>query len=92
MTGEGPRWLSVEAAAVYLCMRPDVFLKAVKAGKLPAASYALGERTPRWDRDALDARMAGIGDEGNVRAAVDGLVEKIAREAQGRKSRQAKAA
>lgn len=52
------RWLSSEAAAHYLGLRETAFRRKVKAGSLPAPSYLLGSRTPRWDREALDARLA----------------------------------
>ena len=54
-----PRWLSVDAAASYLSMPVDSFRRLVRGACLPAASRALGDRWPRWDRLALDARMLG---------------------------------
>lgn len=53
------RWLDAPTAARYLDLRETAFSRQVKAGKLPAPSYQLGTRTPRWDRLALDAAMAG---------------------------------
>jgi predicted DNA-binding transcriptional regulator AlpA len=53
------RWLDLTAAAAYLSLRPDVFMRKVKAGTIPAPSSHLGERTLRWDRGALDAAMEG---------------------------------
>lgn len=53
------RWLSVEEAAAYVTLREGEFLRRVKAEKLPAPSYGLGPRTPRWDREAIDAAMKG---------------------------------
>lgn len=54
-----PRWLDLPAAAAYLSVRPDRIRALVRAGRLPAPSYALGDRAPRWDRLALDACFAG---------------------------------
>lgn len=85
-----PRWLGVDDAARYVGARADVFLRAVKAGKLPAPSLVLGAKTPRWDRDALDERMAGGSTESNIGAAVNGVVAQI--EAEGRARRAAREA
>lgn len=78
-----PRWLDLAAAAAYLSLRPDIFARKVKAGAIPAPSVNLGERTPRWDRGALDATMSGGTGSTNAREAVNALATQIA--AQGRK-------
>lgn len=52
-----PRWLDTSAAAAYLALDNDAFLRAVKAGICPQPSRHLGLRSPRWDRQALDAAM-----------------------------------
>lgn len=54
-----PRWLSADAAASYLGISTEGFRRKVRAGMIPAASRALGDALPRWDRQALDATMAG---------------------------------
>ena len=87
-----PRWLDAPAAAAYLSLREDAFLRAVKAGTCPQASRHLGPRTPRWDREALDAAMTG-GGHTDARSAFDAMAqETLAKAAQGRKSRQTQAA
>ena len=52
---EKTRWLSRRAAAEYLSMEVDHLKRHVKAGRLPKPSFHLGPKTPRWDREALDA-------------------------------------
>jgi predicted DNA-binding transcriptional regulator AlpA len=52
---EKTRWLSRRAAAEYLSMEVDHLKRHVKSGKLPAPSFHLGPKSPRWDREALDA-------------------------------------
>ncbi len=90
MSDVEPRWLDVDGASKRMCMRADAFMRAVKRGKLPPPSYAIGERSPRWDRDALDAKMEGARRSTIVRIDSHALAEKIANE--GRKSRKAQAA
>lgn len=54
----GPsRWLTQQAAADYVgcCVRQVQLLS--QQGKLPV-SYALGPRSPRYDRLAIDAALA----------------------------------
>ena len=51
------RWLSPEAAAAYLDVRVDALPRLVRAGRVPAPDYALGPRSPRYDREALDRAM-----------------------------------
>lgn len=77
-----PRWLDREAAAEYVSLRVDELPRAVKAGKLPAPSYHLGPKTPRWDRLAID-RAFGVSSEAEAQdAAVQDAIRKI-REGQG---------
>lgn len=54
-----PRWLGPHAAAEHVGLTYEAFRKRVKDAKMPKPSYAHGPRNPRWDRDALDAAMAG---------------------------------
>lgn len=53
------RWLSPQAAARHLDVRIDALPRLVKAKRIPAPDYSLGPRSPRYDREALDKRMAG---------------------------------
>jgi hypothetical protein len=78
-----PRWLDAEAAARYLSMRVDVFLRAVSKLKVPPPSRCLGPRTPRWDRDALDAMMEDDAAAESTEGIFNAVAEKI--EAKGRK-------
>ena len=52
---EGKRWLKAEDAATYVGVRVDQLRRLVRVGKIPAPSYSLGPKSPRWDRLALDA-------------------------------------
>jgi hypothetical protein len=54
-----PRWLDRDAAARYLSQSPDKLRRLVKAGKLPTPSYHMGPKSPLWDREVLDAVLAG---------------------------------
>lgn len=54
-----PRWLDRDALAAHISVRPDAIARLVKAGRLPPASYHLGPRQPRWDRERVDAALAG---------------------------------
>lgn len=45
--------------AAYLSVRVDALPRLARQGKLPAPSYHLGARSPRWDRHALDSALAG---------------------------------
>lgn len=53
------RWLTADDAAGYLRISTEGFRRKVRAGTIPAPSRALGDTSPRWDRQALDATMAG---------------------------------
>ena len=84
---DAPRWLDAQAAARHLCLREDAFTRKVRAGVIPAGSYALGERTPRWLSSDLDTLMRPDVGSTSPRMAVQALVEKI----QARPRRQAHA-
>jgi predicted DNA-binding transcriptional regulator AlpA len=84
------RWLDADDAADHLSLRIDAFYRAVRAGRLPKASRHLGERTPRWDRSALDSAMIGGTASTDTRTAVNALAEEI--KAEGRKGRSSHAA
>lgn len=66
-----PRWLDPEAAAAYISVRVDELPRLRRAGKLPAPSYHLGPRKPRYDRLQLDAMFGDA-------AAFDGRAEEAA--------------
>lgn len=53
------RWLDRDACAAYISVRVDELPRLVRRGFLPAPNYHLGPKSPRWDREALDARFAG---------------------------------
>ena len=80
MTG---RWLDVERAAEHLRVRPEEVRRLTLAGKIPAPSYQLGPRRPRWDREALDAAMRNAFTGQNsldISAATDAYCEQLIRE------------
>lgn len=79
------RWLDLDAAAAYLSIRADLFLHRVKSGALPPPSRHLGQRTPRWDREGLDAAMGGRAGKISLREAVHEFANQIA--AEGRPNR-----
>ena len=54
---DAPRWMDRDAAADYISVRVDELPRLVRRGLIPAPSYHLGPRCPRWDRLALDARF-----------------------------------
>ncbi len=55
----GAKWLDRDALAAHISVRPDAVARLVKAGRLPEPSYHLGPRQPRWDRERVDAALAG---------------------------------
>jgi integrase len=80
MTG---RWRSPEEAAAYLGVRIDQLPRLRKAGRLPAPSYALGPRTPRYDRLLLDSSLTGASPSSstqNVQDAVEAACQVITNE------------
>lgn len=78
-----PRWMDAEAAARHLGLRLTTFLARVKAKTLPAPSLALGPRSARWDRDALDELLGAAAASNDERQAVTAAVASIL--AEGRK-------
>jgi excisionase family DNA binding protein len=52
------RWLTPQQAADYVGCSVRQIQIVTREGKLQA-SYALGERSPRYDRSSIDAWMAG---------------------------------
>lgn len=51
------RWLSLPHAAEHLDLSVDSLRRLVREGKLPQPDRSLGQRMPRWDREALDKAM-----------------------------------
>lgn len=76
---EPARWLDRDALAAHICVRPDAIARLVRAGRLPAPSYHLGPRQPRWDRERVDATLAG--DVASARRGTLSLAEAIYAEA-----------
>jgi hypothetical protein len=87
MSSDDSRWLDTAATARYLSVRPDALPRLVRQGRIPAPNYALGERSPRWDRNELDAVFDGRLSSSDPRIAA-AVVQKILEE--GRKSRPAR--
>lgn len=79
------RWLGPEAAAKYINVRIDALSRLVKQGRIPKPDYSLGPRSPRWDRNALDARFEGGTVSTDPRAAVRAHVEKIIQQGRARR-------
>lgn len=75
-----PRWLDAETVAKHVGIRPDYVARYVKAGKLPKPKLPWGPRQPRWDREELDAFMAGgrASDRSHT-AAIQALADEIIR-------------
>lgn len=71
-----PRWLDPEVTARYISVRVDALSRLVRQGRIPRPDYTLGPRSPRWDRDALDAAFNGGTVTNDLRSAVRALVEK----------------
>ena len=84
---DDPRWLDPVAVARYISVRVDALPRLVKEGRLPEPSRRLGPRSPRWDREALDAAFDGGAASTDPRIASQAVAEKI--RAQGRTRRPA---
>jgi predicted DNA-binding transcriptional regulator AlpA len=70
------RWLSLPRAAEHLDISVDALRRLVRAGKLPEPDRTLGQRMPRWDREALDKAMSGASSSRDPDVAVEAWVEK----------------
>ena len=79
MTARGPepRWLSARDTADYISVRVGDLSRLVKQDRLPAPSYLLGPKQPRWDRVAVDAGFIGQAGQEDVGAAVEKIVQGI---------------
>lgn len=69
------RWLDPEATARYISVRIDALPRLVRECRIPKPDYTLGPRSPRWDRNALDAAFGGRTASTNHRVAVQAYVE-----------------
>ncbi len=74
---DAARWLSPSAAAAYLGVRVDSLPKLVKAGRVPPPTYTLGQRSPRYDRLALDAALSGKQSEDETNSMSKAIHESI---------------
>lgn len=76
MVAIAPEWLNTAGACAYLSMRKDTFVRKVRAGVIPAPSYSVGERMPRWKRSELDAMMSPS-TKSDINASVEELITSI---------------
>ena len=83
------RWLDATAAAAYISVRVDSLRRLVKQGRIPEPSYTLGTRSPRWDREALDAVFDGGADSTNVDMTMRGWVQRMGEEAEAKRAKRA---
>jgi hypothetical protein len=49
---EEPRCLDADATARYLSVCVDALPRLVRLKRIPKPNYALGPRSPQWDREA----------------------------------------
>jgi hypothetical protein len=85
-----PRWLDPDATAAYLCVRVEALGRLVRQGKIPAPTHILGERSPRWDRLALDAAFEGGAASTDPDEMVRASVQKILQTGRARRPVQAR--
>lgn len=83
------RWLDRDAVARHVSVRVDHIPRLVRAGKLPAPSLHLGARSPRWDRDSIDALFGAKVTTLNPDDVVANAIERIARLKRGARRPQA---
>ena len=81
-----PRWLDPDATAAYLSVRPSALARLQKEGRIPAPSYALGPRRPRWDRLALDSNFDGGTASTDIDKVVSAHVQEILRKGRTRRA------
>jgi predicted DNA-binding transcriptional regulator AlpA len=84
MSDAPARWLDRDALAAYISVRADAVARLQKAGRLPAPSYHLGPRQPRWDRSQVDATLSGGVASTDPRTAINALANSIATRRQAR--------
>jgi hypothetical protein len=73
-----PRWLDRAALATHLSVAVEDLPGLQRAGKIPPPSLTLGARRPRWDREAVDRRLAGDATSSNARSAISEAAQAIA--------------
>lgn len=71
------RWLDPDGCARHIRVPVGQLRRLVREGRIPAPSYQLGPRQPRWDRLALDSQMEGGTASDATEEAVQNLVEDI---------------
>lgn len=76
---DAPRWLDRDAAADYISVRVDELPRLLRRGLIPAPSYHLGPRCPRWDRLALDARFGAPSAPTGAAALAQAILEEARR-------------
>jgi predicted DNA-binding transcriptional regulator AlpA len=60
------RWLSLSHAAEHLDITVDSLRRLVRQGKLPPPDRTMGQRMPRWDKEALDNAMHSTPSSPNI--------------------------
>jgi hypothetical protein len=75
-----PRWLDREALAAHISVRVDEVQRLQRGGKLPAPSYHLGPRSPRWWSPEVDSRF-GLAVASTQPKGASGLAQAILAEA-----------
>lgn len=69
------RWLKPSDTAAYIG-KPKASLKPLcRAGLLPKPSYHFGPKSPRYDREAIDAMISGTERVSKIDAAIAGAIE-----------------
>jgi predicted DNA-binding transcriptional regulator AlpA len=80
----GPRYLDTRAVATYLSVSRYAVAMLVSKGRIPKP-IELAPRLKRWDREAIDAALAGTKSHPENGPATRDLVNQVAHElAQGR--------
>lgn len=69
------RWLKPSDAAIYIGKPAKKLKTLAKAGLMPPPSYHFGPKSPRYDREAIDAMIAGTQRASDVDAAIAGAIE-----------------
>jgi hypothetical protein len=65
------RWLRPVDCAAYIGTPAGSLRALVKDGRLPRPSYHLGVKSPRYDREAIDAMITGRQHTNNIDAAIE---------------------
>jgi len=89
MSESGSRWLDTDATVRYLSLRNgDALRRLVREGRVPKPDRSLGERNPRWDRDALDAIFTGGAVRKDTRMVIEDLVRRYQSEGRPRRPKE----